>query len=170
MAGTFHSEASRQKKREWPCFNTSPGSKNPKNRSMVGRASLSSSFSSPSLQGAYDPPHGVHTSGSPPPFARSPRTAKALEQVWPQLKHNEPKSMVQRCELTFRRTPCRRQCISDMCLAAWTYLYWFLWSFVTNLKGKYSMLPWIPCQNFNTCSIFLIIKRLTKTFEHLSLP
>lgn len=82
MAGTFHSEASRQKK----CvalFNTSPGSKNPKNRSMVGRASLSSSFSSPSLQGAYDPPHGVHTSGSPPPFARSPRTAKALEQVWP---------------------------------------------------------------------------------------
>ncbi len=42
----------------------------------VGRASLSSSFSSPSLQGAYDPPHGVHTSGSPPPCAQSPRNCK----------------------------------------------------------------------------------------------
>ena len=42
----------------------------------VGRASLSSSFSSPSLQGAYDPPHGAHTSGSLPPCAQSPRNGK----------------------------------------------------------------------------------------------
>lgn len=126
MSGTFHSEASRQTKNAWPCSILRRDPRIPRTVQWLAGRLFLLLFLLLLCKALM-----IHLTVYILPEARlHSHGVLAPQKHWNKFGHNRnivsQKSMVQRCELTFRRMPCRRQCISDMCLAAWTYLYWFL--------------------------------------------